>query len=366
MTWLKNIITPPHSTSSVSNNYTKERIGWIDALKFFAIFLVLWGHSIQHLQTTIYYDQPIYRIIYSFHMPLFMALSGFFAVRLSERSVIKVFRDKLRQLILPIISLSIIFFILRQICKLTGKYENVWFVNIYPENGFWFLKSAFICSITYFIISKSKKFYIPLLILTLILSQYFNGYLRYQLDVMYPSFILGVYINKKLNWIVSNSKLIISISGIIFLVMLFFWDASFWKFPYFHDIETGKLSFENTSLILFRRLYRIIIGLAGTLFFISLFEFFSHYFVSSKISDKIIKFGRLTLGIYIFQIFLLEELLRNYLNFDGTNFITFNFVIAPLISIAVLLVCVFIIQTIRKYKILNLFLLGSIDKKIGI
>lgn len=54
---------------------TGNRIVYIDALKLFAIFSVLWGHSIQYLITDEYYLQPVYRFIYAFHMPLFMALS---------------------------------------------------------------------------------------------------------------------------------------------------------------------------------------------------------------------------------------------------------------------------------------------------
>ena len=52
-----------------------ERITAIDSLKFFLIFLVLIGHCLdigldQHL------NNSIFRLIYSFHMPVFVLLSG--------------------------------------------------------------------------------------------------------------------------------------------------------------------------------------------------------------------------------------------------------------------------------------------------
>jgi fucose 4-O-acetylase-like acetyltransferase len=50
----------------------------IDSLKGFAILLVVLGHAIQ--TSTDNFDNNIFfRIIYSFHMPLFMFLSGFIA-----------------------------------------------------------------------------------------------------------------------------------------------------------------------------------------------------------------------------------------------------------------------------------------------
>ena len=56
-----------------------KRIEFIDSLKGFAILLVLWGHSIQYLCSGIdFFQNFIFKIIYSFHMPLFFLISGFF------------------------------------------------------------------------------------------------------------------------------------------------------------------------------------------------------------------------------------------------------------------------------------------------
>ncbi|ROT03695.1 hypothetical protein ED388_12660 [Muribaculaceae bacterium Isolate-007 (NCI)] len=49
-------------------------MGYIDCLKGFAIFLVVLGHVVQNYNLM---DSWIFRIIYSFHMPLFMFMSGY-------------------------------------------------------------------------------------------------------------------------------------------------------------------------------------------------------------------------------------------------------------------------------------------------
>jgi len=59
----------------------KERNIFLDIVKYFTIFLVIWGHVVQQsLNPGVYPEQVdgIYRLIYTFHMPLFMGISGYF------------------------------------------------------------------------------------------------------------------------------------------------------------------------------------------------------------------------------------------------------------------------------------------------
>lgn len=55
----------------------KNRIRWIDNAKAIAILMVVIGHIIQSMYSPDNFDENIvFRIIYSFHMPLFIMLSG--------------------------------------------------------------------------------------------------------------------------------------------------------------------------------------------------------------------------------------------------------------------------------------------------
>ena len=142
------------------------RIKSMDALKLFAIFLVLWGHCVQHLLSSEYYDEPLYRIIYSFHMPLFMAISGFFGARIAENSFINAFTKKFRQLLLPSISFGLICFIINQ----SPKFATYSFIG-----SFWFLKSAFLCSFVYFLVTYMSILSLLLLSILLYVSLLRNG-----------------------------------------------------------------------------------------------------------------------------------------------------------------------------------------------
>lgn len=83
----------------------RQRIVWIDELKAFAIILVVMGHVLISRflpQFAVWHD-----VIYSFHMPLFMFLSGLFAYKATEaveRGMKKKYiENKFRQLLLPVI-----------------------------------------------------------------------------------------------------------------------------------------------------------------------------------------------------------------------------------------------------------------------
>lgn len=53
----------------------KQRVEYIDAMRGFAIILVIIGHLIQTYYCNVY-SNAIFRVIYSFHMPLFFFISG--------------------------------------------------------------------------------------------------------------------------------------------------------------------------------------------------------------------------------------------------------------------------------------------------
>lgn len=83
-----------------------KRLEYIDNLKGLAILMVVIGHVIQFLYSPDNFDSNIvFRVIYSFHMPLFFILSGFvttFAMEPETNIGIKI-RKRFVQLIIPFI-----------------------------------------------------------------------------------------------------------------------------------------------------------------------------------------------------------------------------------------------------------------------
>ena len=62
----------------------RKRIEWADAFKGILILLVVLGHSIQSVciqRDEDFMNNYLWNLIYSFHMPAFMAMSGYLAFR---------------------------------------------------------------------------------------------------------------------------------------------------------------------------------------------------------------------------------------------------------------------------------------------
>ena len=57
----------------------KQRQVWADALKGWLMVLVVLGHAIQGVMHEGCFHNHLWNVIYSFHMPAFMAVSGYFA-----------------------------------------------------------------------------------------------------------------------------------------------------------------------------------------------------------------------------------------------------------------------------------------------
>lgn len=116
----------------------------IDCLRGWAIFLVVWGHSIQYFGEGLdVLSQPIGKLIYMFHMPLFFFISGYFPRSMEHDSWIFFIKKKLLRLVVPTIIWAAIGFILIILItlpswsflifikKLLGSLVfSYWFINV--------------------------------------------------------------------------------------------------------------------------------------------------------------------------------------------------------------------------------------------
>ena len=79
---------------------TDERNRWLDIVKGLTIFLMILGHCIQngngaaYISSQAFWSDKVTIFIYSFHMPLFMLVCGYFSVRSLELSMVELFLKK--------------------------------------------------------------------------------------------------------------------------------------------------------------------------------------------------------------------------------------------------------------------------------
>lgn len=65
----------------------KKRLIWIDSLKGWLMILVVLGHAIQSSLGDTCFQNHLWNLIYSFHMPAFMAISGWFAFSNTSKTI---------------------------------------------------------------------------------------------------------------------------------------------------------------------------------------------------------------------------------------------------------------------------------------
>ena len=74
------------------------------------------------MKERLFFDDPVFKAIYSFHMPMFMLVSGYlFAFSVRRRKGLEIIAQKLRTLVLPILIWSLVPFGL----SLPARFEGV-------------------------------------------------------------------------------------------------------------------------------------------------------------------------------------------------------------------------------------------------
>ena len=90
----------------------KNKNPTIDVVKGLAIILVVYGHLIEHGMAPWggdFFANPVFKVMYTFHMPLFVFISGYLmAFSLGRRSLGETFKIKCNSLLVPFVSLAIL------------------------------------------------------------------------------------------------------------------------------------------------------------------------------------------------------------------------------------------------------------------
>ncbi|WP_091966594.1 nodulation factor fucose acetyltransferase NolL [Bradyrhizobium shewense] len=149
-----------HVTGKVMPETAHDRDLALDFTKGVLIILVIVGHLIQYIlyRNEGFWDSASFKWIYMFHMPLFMAISGYLSCRaLTGKPFTKAICDRAMQLLLPML----FWCSLLETLKLTvfprpaGAVDNVLqFLNDFA-GAYWFVWAAFIC----FLLAKTVSIF---------------------------------------------------------------------------------------------------------------------------------------------------------------------------------------------------------------
>lgn len=90
---------------NINTGNITQRISWIDNAKALGIIAVFYGHIVEKIFLTYAYAIPSadlqYKLIYSFHMPLFFLLSGYLVKETQHRNLLMFMKNKFMTRIVP-------------------------------------------------------------------------------------------------------------------------------------------------------------------------------------------------------------------------------------------------------------------------
>lgn len=314
----------------------------IDKYKGLAIILVVWGHCMQFCTKNDVLNNKIVEMIYTFHMPFFMAISGYlYYFSINKRNLKDLIKARIKQLLIPFLIWSFLYLL---VFRWQVSHNLVEWIKNYIYNlpfFFWFIWSLLICSFCTAIINKVFKdsFFAYFLIFFIILLLP-NGLGFYYTKFMIPYFFAGYLVHK---YQLKTNKIIFLIS---FLVLMLMW--YFWKNEYYIYITTMATRLNDVAGM-YDDVYRYIAGFAGILVFVMLIKKLPNL----KVFEVL---GRNTLPIYFISCFLNSYL---YLFRLPYQHYLYSFVYTPIVTAIVIAFCLGISVLFGKNKTLNQYFLGG-------
>lgn len=177
----------------------KSREIWVDVIRGFAIYLVVLGHCIQYATPHNYEFRKniVFQLIYGFHMPLFMIISGYlFWYSVNRYDLVNGVIAKIKGIMIPCLSWGVVTYVC-DILMIGYTPVGVLACLKYTVFSSWFLWAVFYCSlygfVTKYLFCNSLWGYVIVIIINYVIPTIGNyaGTKR-----MLPFFIIGMLINR--------------------------------------------------------------------------------------------------------------------------------------------------------------------------
>ena len=344
---------------------------YLDIVKGFAIILVVYGHCIdyysdEYISGNLFYSDELHKIIYSFHMPLFMLVSGYLfygsVVRHSWRHNLK---TRFSKLLLPVVLWNTLYLaILNTVNLLNGK-PVPWGEELLSyTSALWFLWAIFWCSLIVMAVSRWFHDNIAVYVALLCVMLFIPGLYGINMYVyMYPYFIVGYLWNKyRLHDKIKcrlNAYTRVMVFAFLFVLFVILY-RQYTVEDYIYVSGSGILKGLSTSSpfidyhLLSIDLYRYLIGFVGSAvaFIVIRFLFKWGDMTWGRVMAML---GQKSSGIYAISVILFNGFILPNLNFDTG----INYGISGLETIVVLAITYIMTVLLERYSLTRKLLLGG-------
>lgn len=270
-----------------------KRIVTFDLLKGLAMYLVVFTHFLQYV-TRQTFDNILFQIVYVFHMPLFIILSGYLFCKKLSGPLLQIVSSQFTHLILPSIVLGGV------IRLLSVGYIDIEYVVNLPLI-LWFLSTLFISSVAYAIMYRFTK---NLILSTVILSVATlcipSG--LYFLKFTMPFLGIGLILSdmnfiERINF--SVNYLLLALVGLICLYL------AFWDTKYYVYITPPPFIMSGDIVKWIAYFMRIAFGTVITIYLMVLFK---QFYYRGMVTNFIVRCSYNSLYLYIIHFVLLTSI----------------------------------------------------------
>lgn len=255
----------------IKKETSNHRINWVDQVKGITIFLVVYGHNFPFNE----------KYIYSFHMPLFIMIAGFFHPKTANLNSIK---KRVTSILIPYFIWSLLLFLFWFF--VSSKFGESVQLNLSPIQNFmgifysqgdrqymdwgipmWFLPAVFMTFLIFYWLQKIKKTYLfyTALLLTIVTGFVYPKYTEINLPwsiniamVALIFYVFGFYSFDKINSVSKKTAILLAlVMGLI----------NFGLYNYNIKIDMYRAVYGN-------ELYFVLSGISGSLFLLFFFKAF--------------------------------------------------------------------------------------------
>ena len=325
----------------------KKRIKYIDLVKLVTIYLVILGHVIAMMVDGYSVGGRLYSFIYSFHMPLFMILSGFFVGGSVKKPFVFFLIQKTKQLLLPAITCTII------VCIYQCIFRDNYSLRDEIIGNSWFLKTLFIYYILFYILKKIPINDWVLCTCSCVILYIVPMGTTLQINLLFPFFWMGYFFKKYEVLDKCYGKSMYAISFSLLFAFCYYMQLHM-NIPNYISINIDTIHTMWNHII-----FRYIVAFTGSMTFILWTIILYKYCGTQRIISQLSEYGKWTLGIYVLQTILVVNIFPDVLPLYVGNELLFNVVVAPLLSIVFLYLCIVIIKISSKSRVLDILLYGG-------
>lgn len=335
----------------------------IDVAKGFAIVLVVFGHALQYsfgpvwASSQAFYQNVIFKTIYSFHMPLFMLISGYLFYGSNQKDFKTLAVSKLKGIGIPMVTFVLLCNVLSHIkmwVKLDFIHSLISLVGqVFHGMTMWFLLSLLLNILIVSVITrvcKNRRICYVFFVLFFIVSLFIPDSIVLSVHkFMFPFFCIGYVVKQRIKDIYKYSHNTLFMIGITILSIL----SIVW-FDYDTYIYTSGFCILNdygNQLIIDCK--RTLIAICVSILVIQ----FVHLIIENHPSIYLAQLGRMSLLIYGINIFI-DIVYTRVFSMKGWN-LSFNYLTPVLFTMGVILISVLFYKLVSTNRVTSLLFLGK-------